>query len=449
MSSRRSLLVRRRGISWLRNSVLLFIVVFVWLQLNFLSLRNSSDTGQEINDSYAAILSMVPSLLHKFLTPRPFNRSLSNLTIGNLFSKSSLNISEMKYFINRYNKEQTVINENIFGPLQNDSIVIVVQVHDRINYLRHLIVSLAQVTDIAQVLLIFSHDFYDEEINGLVQSIDFCKVIQIFYPFSIQTHPNEFPGEDPKDCPRNMKKELKCKNAMYPDHYGHYREAKFTQTKHHWWWKANRVFNELEIMKNYTGLVVLLEEDHYVAEDFLYVLKKMEQASKDSCRYCNMLSLGNYLKTYNYYSDSRKVEVTPWISSKHNMGMVFNRSTWVEIVGCAEFFCKYDDYNWDWSLQQVSQNCLKHKLHTMVVRAPRVFHIGECGVHHNKSNCLSTAIISKVQQVLKSAKKYLYPSYLTLSYTTVLKKAKLRKGNGGWGDKRDHILCLAMALKYV
>lgn len=39
----------------------------------------------------------------------------------------------------------------------------------------------------------------------------------------------------------------------HPDLYGHYREAKFTQTKHHWWWKANRVFEQLEVTRNHTG----------------------------------------------------------------------------------------------------------------------------------------------------------------------------------------------------
>lgn len=81
------------------------------------------------------------------------------------------------------------------------------QVHKRVSYLRHLIVSLAQARDISKAMLIFSHDFYQEEINELVQSVDFCKVMQIYYPFSIQTHPNEFPGEDPNDCDRNLKKE--------------------------------------------------------------------------------------------------------------------------------------------------------------------------------------------------------------------------------------------------
>ncbi|XP_060516144.1 alpha-1,6-mannosyl-glycoprotein 2-beta-N-acetylglucosaminyltransferase isoform X2 [Cylas formicarius] len=455
MSNGRSQLWRRRSsTTWIRAGLILFVVIFVWVQVNFLDFGTSQSPYSEINDSQAAILSMVPAVLHKFLSPQPKNFTVigPNGTYSNIgYFKTILNISEIKRNIAQYNQQQLVYNEDTFGPLQNDSIVIVVQIHDRITYLRHLIVSLAQARDISQALIVFSHDYYDEEINSLVQSIDFCKIIQIFYPFSIQTHPREFPGEDPADCPRDIKKEKalqnKCNNALYPDLYGHYREAKFTQTKHHWWWKVNHVFNQLEATRNHTGLVLFLEEDHYVAQDFIHVLKLMEKTCREACRHCNILSLGTYLKTYNYYGDSKKVEITPWISSKHNMGMAFNRSTWNEIVKCAAYFCKYDDYNWDWSLQHISQNCLKQKLHAMVARGPRVFHIGECGVHHKKNNCASTSVISKVQQVLKSAKRHLYPDYLILTYTTVLKKSKLRKGNGGWGDHRDHKLCMSMTIR--
>ncbi|XP_030748348.1 alpha-1,6-mannosyl-glycoprotein 2-beta-N-acetylglucosaminyltransferase isoform X1 [Sitophilus oryzae] len=489
MSSGRSQIWRRRTTFWIRAGLILFIVIFVWVQVSFVDFGGSVSTYSDINDSQAAILSMVPVVLHKFLAPKPKNMTNIGLngSYNNLgYYKASLNISDIKRNIAQYNLQQTVYNEDLFGPLQNDSIVIVIQIHDRITYLRHLIVSLAQARDISQALIVFSHDYYDEEINNLVQSVDFCKVIQIFYPYSIQTHPHEFPGEDPSDCPRDMKKDkalkVKCNNALYPDLYGHYREAKFTQTKHHWWWKVNRVFNQLEVTRNHTGLVLFLEEDHYVAEDFIHILRLMERTCKDACRHCNILSLGTYLKTYNYYGDSKKrealrakqktkkkfadvqpswtfqvlpslyqhpqkVEITPWISSKHNMGMAFNRSTWNGIVRCAAYFCKYDDYNWDWSLQHISQNCLKQKLHAMVARGPRVFHIGECGVHHKKNNCGSTAVISKVQQVLKSAKRHLYPDYLILNLATVLKKTKLRKGNGGWGDYRDHKLCMSMTIR--
>ncbi|XP_050313561.1 alpha-1,6-mannosyl-glycoprotein 2-beta-N-acetylglucosaminyltransferase isoform X2 [Anthonomus grandis grandis] len=456
MSTGRSQIWRRRsGLTfWIRAGLILIIVIFIWVQMSFVDFGRNPGSFSDFNESQAAILSMVPVVLHKFLATKPKNGTNLGLngSYNNLgFYKANLNISDIKRSIAQYNIQQTIYNEDIFGPLQNDSIVIVIQIHDRITYLRHLIISLAQARGISQALLVFSHDFYDEEINSLIQSVDFCKVIQIFYPYSIQTHPHEFPGEDPSDCPRDIKKDkalqMKCNNALYPDLYGHYREAKFTQTKHHWWWKVNRVFNQLEVTRNHTGLVLFLEEDHYVAEDFIHVLKLMERTCKEACRHCNILSLGTYLKTYNYFGDSKKVEITPWISSKHNMGMAFNRTTWNEIVKCAAYFCKYDDYNWDWSLQHISQNCLKQKLHAMVARGPRVFHIGECGVHHKKDNCGSTAVISKVQKVLRAAKRHLYPDYLILTYAAVLKKNKLRKGNGGWGDHRDHKLCLGMTIR--
>lgn len=65
------------------------------------------------------------------------------------------------------------------------------------------------------------------------------------------------------------------------------------------------------------------------------------------------------------------------------------------------------------------------------------------GVHHKKNNCDSTAVIAKVQNVLKSAKSHMFPTILNLTVANV-KNPKLRKGNGGWGDKRDHELCKNM-----
>ncbi|XP_023036388.1 alpha-1,6-mannosyl-glycoprotein 2-beta-N-acetylglucosaminyltransferase isoform X4 [Drosophila willistoni] len=485
---------RKRNNFYMRSIFVFALCIFGLLQyhnFNYLDSRDTVLSDAVTNDSEDAILAMVPAPLHKYLTPHTRNHTAAATAVGAMFLNSTSagamatattlnfdvyhppNMTEIKRQIIRYNEMQLVLNEDIFGPLQNDSVIIVIQVHTRITYLRHLIVSLAQARDISKVLLVFSHDYYDDDINDLVQQIDFCKVLQIFYPYSIQTHPHEYPGLDPNDCPRNMKKDqaliTNCNNALYPDLYGHYREAKFTQTKHHWWWKANRVFNELEVTRFHTGLVLFLEEDHYVAEDFLYILAMMQQRTKDLCPQCNVLSLGTYLKTFNYYTyhsklharvkvkkidregilnDYSKVEVMPWISSKHNMGFAFNRTTWMGIRKCARHFCTYDDYNWDWSLQHVSQQCLKRKLHAMIVKGPRVFHIGECGVHHKNKNCESNQVISKVQHVLRIARNshQLFPRSLTLTVPSLVKKSKLRKGNGGWGDLRDHELCLNMTL---
>jgi alpha-1,6-mannosyl-glycoprotein beta-1,2-N-acetylglucosaminyltransferase len=84
-------------------------------------------------------------------------------------------------------------------------VIIVVQVHNRVAYLRHLISSLSLVTSIHTTLIIFSLDIWDEQINTLVRSIDFTATLQIFYPYSLQTHPNIFPGTSPSDCPRDGK----------------------------------------------------------------------------------------------------------------------------------------------------------------------------------------------------------------------------------------------------
>jgi hypothetical protein len=107
--------------------------------------------------------------------------------------------------MDRINDKQSIRNEDIFGPVDNNTVVIAIQVHNRLEYLRQLIVSLSQAEGIETTLLIFSHDFWDADVNRLVESVDFAKCMQIFYPYSIQTHPNAFPGDSPGDCPRDAK----------------------------------------------------------------------------------------------------------------------------------------------------------------------------------------------------------------------------------------------------
>lgn len=120
---------------------------------------------------------------------------------------SNTNITRILTRIKEINEEQSVRNEDLFGPVNNTTVVLVIQVHNRLQYLRQLIISLSQASGIDNTLIIFSHDFWDDKINDLVNSVDFAKTMQIFYPFSIQTHPSEFPGESVEDCPRNAKKD--------------------------------------------------------------------------------------------------------------------------------------------------------------------------------------------------------------------------------------------------
>ena len=85
------------------------------------------------------------------------------------------------------------------------------------------------------------------------------------------------------------------------------------------------------------------------------------------CDTCSLLALGNYDKKPAYKNGlSDKVSIESWVSSKHNMGMVIDRKNYDNLKKCHREFCKFDDYNWDWSLQFISATCLKVPLQTMV-----------------------------------------------------------------------------------
>lgn len=65
----------------------------------------------------------------------------------------------------------------------------------------------------------------------------------------------------------------------------------------------------------FSGLVLFLEEDHYVAEDFLYMLQFMQVKALEICPQCNIISLGTYIKAFNYFSfnSNNKVNVSLFI----------------------------------------------------------------------------------------------------------------------------------------
>ncbi|XP_022101536.1 alpha-1,6-mannosyl-glycoprotein 2-beta-N-acetylglucosaminyltransferase-like [Acanthaster planci] len=344
------------------------------------------------------------------------------------------------------NSREEIHNLARFPLRSNASVVILVMVHKRLEYLRYLIDSLRGVRDIGDSLLIFSHDYYSEEINALVKTVDFCQTMQIFYPYLLQIYENEFPGEDPGDCPRDMKrdkaKERKCNNWEHPDKYGHYREVRFVMTKHHWFWKLQHVFGGLGVTKSHKGLVLLIEEDHYMTPDAYYLLQKMYELKGSKCPECDIFTLGTYEKSRRYKERGNVVDVLQWYSSRHNMGMALDRSTWERLQPCVKEFCKYDDYNWDWTLQHVSLTCLKPSLTVMVPKAPRIFHIGECGIHH-KGRCDAAMLVKQLDSTVAASADYLFPGSLAVTPPTRALYRKLPRPNGGWGDVRDHALCMA------
>lgn len=339
------------------------------------------------------------------------------------------------------NLKQWVHNADKFPG--DPQLVLVVQVHNRPEYLRLLILSLERAAEVHNVLLIFSHDYFSEEINAIVQEITFCKVLQIYFPFSTQLYPNEFPGQDPRDCPRDISKEkaLKtgCLNAEHPDSYGHYREAFITQTKHHWWWKLHFVWERVQVMQGYSGFVVFLEEDNYILPDFFHFYKLMIAFRKKSCPDCDMLALGNHNAVTEFTALSNKVMTTGWMSTKHNLGMAISREVYYKLMGCNNEFCTYDDYNWDWTLQHLSGTCISNPLKVLVAQGSRVLHTGDCGLHH-KENCSPKKVLERVEVGIQLSRHGLFIQSLALNGAEAVEH-KAHMKNGGWGDIRDHILC--------
>jgi len=351
----------------------------------------------------------------------------------------SSDVEDMRQNALTMNFAQTITNLDQFGEHSDGAPILVVQVHDRATFFAQLVNSLKNVKGIEQATLVISMDQFSKEVDEVISSIDFCRYLKIFFPFSKQLYPNSFPGEDPNDCPRDLSKhdaiQRRCNNAEYPDMYGHYREVKFVQIKHHWLWKLHMLFSGIRAFKGSTS-VLLLEEDYYVAPDLLHCLAKAVELKDVKCSRCQTISLGNYKEHQDYSLQGNHVEIKAWTSSAHNIGMVVTRGFYNQIVDCTDKICEYDDYNWDWSLQAAA-SCIPGSLFTIAFNAARVFHIGTCGIH-NHEDCHAAEAVKGVTAQLQNAQLFPETLHVALDSAAV---APQPRPNGGWGDARDHLLC--------
>ncbi|CAH8576289.1 unnamed protein product [Schistosoma haematobium] len=367
-------------------------------------------------------------------------------------------IPNLRQYISNINKVQYVKNEDLYGQLptrdnfnstrSSPKHVMIIQVHNRSIELSLLIESLRRTKGIETALIIFSHDFYSDELNNLIGSIRFTRTVQIFYPHSMQLFPNTFPGTDPRDCNSRIKPteamNIECLNARWPDTFQHYRESHFTQIKHHWLWKIEFVMNHFYPTKYYKGYFILLEEDHFVVEDILYMSEFISKNIWSPLKTDGIIAFGSYDKNNMYLSNV--VELTYWLAPKHNMGMAVSRTVWKNIEQCLNLFCLYDDYNWDWSLQYIGQNCFPGKLKALTLPlSTRVFHLGECrGIHHQKNICSTELLATNILQMFNGPLlTKLYPTSLHLSEKIHTENVKQRV-NGGWSDERDRSLCQSL-----
>ncbi|XP_046545583.1 alpha-1,6-mannosyl-glycoprotein 2-beta-N-acetylglucosaminyltransferase-like [Haliotis rubra] len=387
---------------------------------------------------------------------------LKDLTVGKLSPYTlapvvtdiellNVNISTNKHAslktLLRLNSEQHIRNIEKFQlDFHDNSVVILIQVHKRLEDLQIMIESMKSVRYINQTLVVFSHDYYSPETFKLVFSIEFCPVLQLFYPYAIQFYDKQFPGDSPSDCPRDIGKEMAmargCDNAKFPDTYGHYREGRFTQIKHHWVWKQHYVLDRVRILKDFTGVVLRLDDDYYLAEDIIHVIRLLNDEKPVACPSCLMYILGEHeeLKPNSYVSETGDVVISNWFTGI-GRGMAFRRDFWKVFKSCATSFCKFDDYNWDWALEYSTSNCFKG-MKILKPKAGRVFHIGTChGFHRNIKGCDRERVKRNIQNVLAMHQQNLFPHKFKVSKNRA-KTRLMRQGFGGWSDPRDKELCL-------
>jgi len=356
--------------------------------------------------------------------------------------------TNLKEIIKRENKAQYIRNEHFLNSNERavNLTVLFVQVNRRITYLKELIDSLKNVQGISNTtLIIFSHDYYDDELNKLVADIDFAPTMQIFYPYMLQVYFNKYPGPQWDDCnPDNMTKELAvlagCANAKSYDSYGHYRSYKVVQIKLHWFWKLNFLFEQIRYLSDKNFDVLLLEEDYFLMPDSLYLIHKLKEKVRSPL---DIISLGFFKKQKqetDYKGNGRFFSRAVWHSGFHNTGMVINTAIWNALKGCAAIFCSYDDYNWDWTMQFVGQKCYPPGFNVIYLPASRVLHIGACGTHFKGKACDVSQKSRELNEIIEAQNDFFFPSN-PVQQTESKVVIKLTKPNGGWPDPRDHQLC--------
>lgn len=111
---------------------------------------------------------------HRMTTAQVAGNNVS--TVGLPFDRNSR--QQLRREVLRANLEEKILNLDRFELSRDETgIIIVVQVHNRSEYLREFLSSLRRAKGISEVLLVLSHDVTSPEINDIVATVDFCPVV--------------------------------------------------------------------------------------------------------------------------------------------------------------------------------------------------------------------------------------------------------------------------------
>lgn len=367
----------------------------------------------------------------------------------------NLTVDALRRLVEQYNREEKIMNLNeMYAPLRPQEPVIVIFVGEYKPNLKFLVSSLQHVVGIVDTLIIFSHSYFDENVNRLIKTVNFAKVLQIFYPYSLQFYPKTFPGFQAGDCTYNMNKEtanrINCTGAKSPDMNGRYRDPVLSQGKHFWWWTMNHVFEKLSCTKHQKGIFIFLEDDLFLMQDFLFMILQLKYISRYMFQ-CDFVSL-HALRQPFFYENTKAygARVRSWDPRRHSSVLAFDLQVWNKIKSHYSLFCNFDDSSWSHSLFHVSVN-MKNGSHFKVISStlPRAYKTTT--LPSAPVSVLENNIYNTVYDILELQKRHqndLYPMMLNVYIDIELDKSNLRPDlvimNGGWSDPRDKELCINM-----
>lgn len=335
-------------------------------------------------------------------------------------------------------------NIDLYPYLAKDHIVIVLYVHNRPQYLKVVVERLSHVVGIAETLLIVSHDGYFEEMNKIIQGIKFCRVKQIFAPYSPHVFSNSFPGVSSSDC-KDKDNAAKKGCAGNPDQYGNHRSPKIVSLKHHWWWMMNSVWDGLKETQEHSGHILFIEEDHFIFPNAYRNMQTLVSLKPEKCPHCYAANLAPY------DVNSRGEEFNSLVAERMgNVGYSFNRTVWRKIHRKAQEFCFFDDYNWDITMWATVYPSFGKPVYTL--RGPRAsaVHFGKCGLHQGQGEsgaCMDNGLVNIEMEDIDKVPNIESKWGVEVSEHQTGYKAGF-KGWGGWGDDRDRQLCLNFARMY-
>ncbi|XP_061712823.1 alpha-1,6-mannosyl-glycoprotein 2-beta-N-acetylglucosaminyltransferase-like [Cydia pomonella] len=301
-----------------------------------------------------------------------------------------------------------LLNEAEYPIVGNKMPVLVVLAGRRAARLQWLLASLADVTNIGDALLVISHSFYDEAVNELVKRVDYCRVLQLYFPYSVQLFPNRFPGA-----------ELNRSRAA----------AIAAEEKQHWWWTTSFLFNHYTLLDHKLGLALFLQEDDYVAPDLLHMLKYAQRAFKYHHE-AEVISLGRPVTEADY----SLLTVAPW-QPPFESGLAFNLTFFKKLQASASYFCQYNDASWSYSLLSAFASWPRGYVDMIASMSPRVVSTREYASGREgaeKARGVFTKIFPMRVRV----------AYIATGDGRVSHPQLVPHGAGGWEDARDTMLCL-------